>query len=221
MKQKYVILFYGLFNEFQSYDWIPYGLLYLAAKIKSINLNPILIHEYYNRDYEQTIKKYAKETIIFGVSAMSGYQILYLDLCNKIFQNMKDFDIQIMVSLIFGNPLETIEDLKLNRQCLSQWIEINPKVRFQICFFTPYPGTPMTDLAVKMGYVPPKTLEEFGTSIYFQDVARSKKQTIEWYSKDFTSEYLKRFDELFPDADKYRDAEWGWRKKKEVVGNGY
>jgi len=76
MSKNTILLFYGLFSDDQSYDWAPYGLLYLAAKLKEKNFNPIIIHEYTNRNYEEIIAKYAKDTLAFGVSAMTNYQII-------------------------------------------------------------------------------------------------------------------------------------------------
>lgn len=136
------------------------------------------------------------------------------EICHKIFEDMRDFDVQPMVSLIVANPCETVEDLELNRSYLSQWMKINPKVRFQICFFSPYPGTPMANLVSEQGYVPPKSLKEFGESDYFNEGARYRKDRIEWYSKETSDRYLKRYDELFADANKYSTNDWNWRKKQ-------
>lgn len=57
MAKKTIILFYGLFSEIQSYDWIPYSPLFVYARLKKAGYNPILIHEFENRNYRDIIKK--------------------------------------------------------------------------------------------------------------------------------------------------------------------
>jgi radical SAM superfamily enzyme YgiQ (UPF0313 family) len=446
--KKTVILFYGLFSPNQSYDWIPYGPLFVYAKLKEAGFNPVLIHEFKDRDYEDVIKKYAAETLLFGVSAMTGYQIksaiaaikcfrkyndqrvpviwggahatampletlksgyadyvcagnaknnfidfvkalsrgeektenffdilnlenfsernkryevkdynydlsdfppfyftdfdfLYLITKNKvlnytasvgcpgvctfcswggrhpwsalplprvlndieylvnkyglksiwfsdsdlslkkdyllglaqglidrklniywrcnaraaellqytsedfilleksgldrlflgvenvnseiqklyrkiikpemvfeILKKMKTVGIQIMISFIFGNP-RGFGDLDENRKFLDDCQKINSRVRFQTCFYAPYPGTLMTDLAQSDGYAAPLNLEEYGASPYFLNTDRSLKDKIAWFNHKDSTSYIKRFKELFPKVDSL--PEWNWR----------
>lgn len=128
-----------------------------------------------------------------------------------ILEKSKKFDIQMMMSFIFGNPRFS-NDLKENRDFLTACQKINPNVRFQVCFYTPYPGTYMTDLVAEDGYREPRNLIEYGTSQYFLDIDRAIKNRITWYgakeSRDYTRLYLK----LFPKVDSA--AEWNWREQK-------
>lgn len=450
MPKKKVILFYGLFSEDQSYDWIPYGSLFVYARLKEAGFSPILIHEFRDRNYEEIVQKHAWETLLFSVSAMTGYQIKssikavncfkkhapdtpviwggahatampyntleskyadyvcvgqakdnfidfvknlqnginkkesFLDIfnlnefpiskpdqycisdfhndlsnfppfhfedfdfsylltpnkvlnytasvgcpgvcsfcswggkhpwkslplkrvlddieylvqrynlrsvwfsdselsinkgfllglaqgflerklnifwrCNarvaelyqynksdyaileasgldrfflgvenvnpeiqklfrkiikpqmvyKILEDTKDFSIQLMMSFIFGVPGGSLNDLEENREFINKCQLINPHVRFQVCFYTPYPGTFMADLAESKGYNSPKNLFEYGESPYFLDTDRSVKQKIVWYSDEESEDYIKRYLKLFPKIDCL--PEWNWRQ---------
>jgi len=75
MKKNTVLIFYGLFSDDQNYDWIPYGPLYLYAILKQNGFNPIVLHEYENRNYEKIIEEYKDDLLCFGISAMTGFQI--------------------------------------------------------------------------------------------------------------------------------------------------
>jgi len=451
--KKTILLFYGLFSEEQSYDWIPYSPLFIYARLKAAGFNPIIIHEYKDRDYEPIFKKYKKDTLLFGVSAMTGYQIksalkaistfkkhanyqvpviwggahatamprntlenkhadyvcvgparnnledfakelqkgkaqesnfphilssdyfsasyenryygedskydlsnfpsfcfddfdfsylltdnlvlsytasvgcpgtctfcswgskrhpwsalplkrvlddieylvkryrlksiwfadselsiskdyllslaqgiidrklniywrcnarvmelgkynktdfalleksgldrFFLGIENmnlqvqKIFrkiikaefvynilEKIKDFDIQVMMAFIFGNPEGPLNDLEENREFLSKCQKINQNVKFQIGFYTPYPGTPMADLAESNGYIAPQSLVEYSESPFFLDVNRSVKARIPWFTAEDSTNYIKRFYRLFPKIDS--EPEWNWRGK--------
>lgn len=55
-------------------------------------------------------------------------------------------------------PQETTEDLL---RFIEKVKQIHPDIRTKIFVFTPYPGTPLYDLAVKYGMTEPKSLEEW------------------------------------------------------------
>lgn len=451
MSKKTIILFYGLFSQNLSYDWIPYGVLFVYSRLKSIGFTPILIHEYKDKNYEEILKRHAKDTLLFGVSAMTGYQIKsgvnaiktfrkyapdvpiiwggahatampyntlnseyadyvcvghatdnflnfvialrddkcdlnkFLDiltlsyfsdkknkeykivdfknnlstdppiafedfdfsylitsnrvlnyissvgcpgtctfcswggkhlwtsfpikkildeieylvnrykltslwfadpdltvrrqnvldlaqgiidrrlniywrgnarapellkfsrddfvlleesgcdrffigvenvnqdvqkaykkgfgtnLIDKVVESIKDFKIQLMMSFILANPIGPLSDIEENAEQLNKWIKVNPNVRFQICFYTPYPGTPMTDIAIKKGYSPPVNLEGYGEDPYFIDIDRSMKK-VDWLTPEDSADYIKRFLKNFPKI--MNSPEWNWRNNK-------
>ncbi|MDI6737837.1 MAG: radical SAM protein [Nanoarchaeota archaeon] len=88
--------------------------------------------------------------------------------------------IRPIVSFMCGFPGETKEDVKktisLIDACMksSRLFETNG-----IFLFTPYPGTPMFEDAVNLGFKEPKSMEEWGDK-YFGDQAY-----IPWYSKKY------------------------------------
>lgn len=135
------------------------------------------------------------------------------DKCSEIFKTISKYNIQIMASIIFTNPYETIEDIIINRNYIDKWLNITPNFKFQTSFLKPYPGTKTAKMVEESGFVQPKTLEDFGTSPIFNDVFRDLVENVDWYSKEYSSEYAKKFKELFTAKDEYASPDWNWRNK--------
>ena len=134
------------------------------------------------------------------------------DMLTKIITDIRDFDIQIMLSFIFGNPVGPLTDLEENKAYLDKWRLINSKVKFQNCFYTPYPGTPLAELAAEKGYKVPLNLEGYASDSYFLDVDRFNINAgIPWFSPEEYSDYIKRYHKLFSKTD--CSADWNWRKE--------
>ncbi len=127
----------------------------------------------------------------------------------KVVKETNDFEILHMMSFIFGSPNGPLDDLEKNRTFLNKCLSLNQKIHFQTCFYTPYPGTPLTDCAKKLGYNEPKTLEEFGEHSFFINTNRAYI-TLPWLSKDKENDYINRFNKLFPESEAYND--WNWRE---------
>lgn len=70
-----VFLFYGRFEEQQSYAYVPWSIIYLATHLKQRGYEPIIIDEYVHPDYEPLIREHAEDVLLLGVSAMTGRQI--------------------------------------------------------------------------------------------------------------------------------------------------
>ncbi len=129
----------------------------------------------------------------------------------NILENIRDFDIKVMFSFIFGNPGGPLTDLEENRQFLNECLKITPKVKFQVCFYTPYPGSKLCQMAIEKGYKAPKSFEEYAEDPFFIDTNRSPKR-VPWFSQAESDDYLRRFNQLFPVIDS--EPEWNWRKSK-------
>lgn len=65
---------------------------------------------------------------------------------------------EVYAMLVNGIPTETIEDVRETDRLLK---EIRPDYT-EFLAYMPYPGTPLYDLAVKEGFVPPTSLKEWG-----------------------------------------------------------
>lgn len=128
----------------------------------------------------------------------------------KIMENCREYDIQMMMSFIFGNPCGPKNDLEENREFLTNCQRINPHVRFQVCSYTPYPGTYMSDLAENKGYQAPQSLEEYGTEPFFRDT-RILKKRIPWFTPKESDDYIRRYLKLYPKMD--CEPEWNWRDR--------
>jgi radical SAM superfamily enzyme YgiQ (UPF0313 family) len=70
-----VLLFYGRFEEHQSYAYVPWSLIYLAAHLTRRGYDPVLIDEFVSPDYEPLLKAHAPDALLLGISAMTGRQI--------------------------------------------------------------------------------------------------------------------------------------------------
>jgi len=151
------------------------------------------------------------ENVDLEIQKLYG-KIIIPDIVYEAMAEAKDFDIQMKMSFIFGNPGGPLNDLEKNREFLSKCQRLNPNMKFQVCFYTPYPGCAMADLAESKGYNPPTSLEGYGDDPYFLDTNRSQKNRIFWYTADESDDYNSRYLKLFPKTDCL--PEWGWRDKK-------
>jgi hypothetical protein len=111
------------------------------------------------------------------------------------------------MSFILGNPGGPLTDIEENRRYLDKWLSINPNINFEINLYTPYPGTPMTELAISLGYSPPDALEEYENDNSFNTKFRDY-MVLPWFDKKDRDYYIKRYYELFPPTEysqrKYR-----------------
>ncbi|MBW1617063.1 MAG: radical SAM protein [Deltaproteobacteria bacterium] len=179
------------------------------------NARVVELKKYTKKDYE-LLEKSGLDRFFLGVENIDNNiqktyrKIIKPEWVFNLLKNLNNFNIQIMLAFIFGNPNEHIDSLEKNRAFLSQCYELNCNVRFQISFFTPYPGTPLTDYVSTVCYDEPKNLEEYGNSLYFTDVSRSYKK-MPWMERDEAKEYIQKYNILFPTMD--CAPEWNWREK--------
>jgi len=72
-------------------------------------------------------------------------------------------DMHVLYNFMTGIPTETTKEMLMTVKMMTKLRKENPNARIPYIFiFTPWPKTEIFDLAVKHGYVPPKTLEEWG-----------------------------------------------------------
>jgi radical SAM superfamily enzyme YgiQ (UPF0313 family) len=72
-----------------------------------------------------------------------------------------DHNIQPSYVFIFGFPTETWTQMQTTLDFMKQLKEIDADTRSTTLFFTPYPGTALTRLGERSGFVMPATLEEW------------------------------------------------------------
>ena len=119
-----------------------------------------------------------------------------------------DVGIQPQVSFMSGTPGETKEDL---HDTLDFYFELKSLGDVEIngmFVYTPYPGTPLYQEAIKLGYVPPSTFEEwsdfeYGTPSNTPWMSRTLKRKLEtisiivrfWYYNDRIKHFSERYRE--------------------------
>ena len=75
--------------------------------------------------------------------------------------------IKVSYDFIIGFPYppgEELDDAQDTMQLIRQIKEVHPNVMTKVFYYTPFPGTPLYDVAVRYGLTEPKSLEEW--SVY-------------------------------------------------------
>jgi radical SAM superfamily enzyme YgiQ (UPF0313 family) len=67
----------------------------------------------------------------------------------------------VKYSFVIGFPTETRDEREATVKTALKLVKDNKRAYTPFFVYTPYPGTPMFDLAIKNGLVPPKSLEEW------------------------------------------------------------
>ena len=194
-------------------------MLALAEGIKQRNLNiwwrchgRVVELQHFDHSDFQLLEECGLDRIFVGVENVEPkvqklfYKVFDPEKVTKLCENMKGFKIQLYMSLIFGNPGETPSTIHKNKAYIDKWKSINSRTGFQICFFTPYPGT--TANVEKCGYEPPASLEEYASSPFFSDLDR-KVFLLPWYEQSLREEYMETYRKLFPTTD--NAPQWNWR----------
>lgn len=131
-------------------------------------------------------------------------------------QRCTKYDIVPIYSFIIGSPTETKEDVIKTIECYFKLKKISPKVEINgFYIFTPYPGTPMYDEAMRLGYLPHTTLEGWGTWNF------SDRSNIPWFSDSWKNalEVLSKI--ILFNFIKDRFNSYGKRFKKSKLGKWY
>jgi len=110
----------------------------------------------------------------------------------KVANKISKYPFILKYTFIIGFPTETREELRTTIRTALKLTEENKNIYTPILAYTPYPGSPMYDFAVKHGFVPPVSLEEwgyFGIDNWYYNFKSwlSSKQMREIKSIEFTS----------------------------------
>lgn len=110
----------------------------------------------------------------------------------KFAKKIAHLPIDLHLSLIFGLPGETINDLKITARRVKEIKNINPHAAFQKCFFTPYPNTPFFDEAIKLGYKPPQNIHD-----WIRVEESNQFVNVPWMPDKIKKEYQRIFNKAF------------------------
>jgi len=100
-------------------------------------------------------------------------------------------DILLDVSYIFGLPGDSLDKLRMTTKQIRTLKKVNKKISVQTCFYQPYPGTSLYDIALKWGYPRVEGLEQWGQ--LQQQIYLSK---IPWLSNEEMKLYREEFEDL-------------------------
>jgi len=113
-------------------------------------------------------KKSGADTIKFGAESGSNRVLEFINkritIQDTIAANLKCKKIDILptYNLVAGFPTETLEETNQTIDLVLRIKRDNPKARFESIFlYTPFPGTPLWDVAMGYGLKPPAKLEDW------------------------------------------------------------
>lgn len=119
-----------------------------------------------NKKFMNSIMKSNCKVLQFGIESGSNR---ILKLINKgisveevldINRKLSEYDIRVRYNFIIGFPTETVGEIDATMMLIDRLMSENPHLEPPfVNIYTPYPGTPIFDLAIEQGFVPPKTLE--------------------------------------------------------------
>lgn len=93
----------------------------------------------------------------------------------------KKFGIIPAFSLMIGFPTETFEEINQTVDLFMRLKKDNARAQFELIVpYTPLPGTPLYDLALKMGLKPPQTLDGWSDWIYEEYDSEGRKSP--WFN---------------------------------------
>ena len=142
------------------------------------------------------------------------HKVFSPDKVTEIVQKMKGLHIRIVMSFIYGFPGVSQDDFEVCMPYFEKWKSINPEVYYQCGFYTPYPGTPMTEKAVSLGYSLPKNLEEYGDfDVYYG--LENKNIELPWMKKEYCINYINNIKKKFPSHNGVFEL-WEKRKKNKL-----
>jgi len=131
----------------------------------------------FDREFLETIKKAGCNTVFFGCESGSTRTLkrvkkdITVEQTIESIKKCKEYDIKPILSFVVGFPFETKEDILKTMRLIDKLDLLNEDILATIIStFTPYPGTPLFEEAIEAGYIPPKSLEEWGQSFLFGNV---------------------------------------------------
>ena len=126
-------------------------------------------HKQYSRDDLKFMRDSGLKSVMFGIETGSQRMMSTMEKRTKVQDAIKsaevcaDLDIEMYASFMFAMPGETVDDLKETVKLMREIKKIHPKALLQNCIFLPLPNTGMYADALKLGYVPPTTTEDWST----------------------------------------------------------
>ena len=141
----------------------------------------------YSEDELRLLRDSGLINISVGMESGSDRLLNLMDKDVTAEQNLKCIDANARASIqttglfMIGLPTETLEERNLTKDSVRS-MSIRQFCNFVLSVYTPYPGGKLFDIAVDNGFIPPKSLQEWGD--FTQDKAH-----VPWLDSDFKWEY--------------------------------
>lgn len=137
------------------------------------------------------VRRSGLRRVLIGVESGSQETIdrirkdIRLDQVFSIAERCRRHGIAVHFPFIVCFPFESDEGIRASLEMARRLRAMSPSFTTPIFFFKPYPGIPLTEEAIRQGYRPPRTLEEWaGFDIYDADspwVTPARERWIERY----------------------------------------
>jgi len=144
------------------------------------------------------LKKSRLKSVLIGAESGSDKVLklinkrISVDDTVKVLKKAKEYGVSIEASLMAGLPKEPEEDLNKTLDFIQKTYAISPNHKVLLFFYTPYPGTPLSNMALSYGLKAPKRLEDWsrhdleqGDTPWLSKKYRKKLRTIIGYYLPF------------------------------------
>jgi radical SAM superfamily enzyme YgiQ (UPF0313 family) len=190
--------------KFYDADWFIDGdrantlIEYLCVhKIKwaaSIHPNDILQGIRRNPDFLKNLKKSGCKRLLMGIE--SGCDRVLSEIINKrtvksdiltVTKKIAENGILGSYTFIVGFPGETEIEQQETFSLIEELWHMKPRPETRVHIYTPYPGTPLYQDAIKHGFVPPDNLEDWSDFDYYKVRTPWTDESLEHKVADYTA----------------------------------
>ncbi len=139
----------------------------------------------FDSSFMKLLKKSGCDGLFLGVESGSQRILDFIQKDIKVdevipaIKKCKEYDIGVLAAFMVGFPTETIEDSYETINLVDKIHDVDENALTLLSVLSPYPGTEMYDIAIKYGFEPPKSLEEWGGNWNFSNV-----KNIPWCNHD-------------------------------------
>ena len=111
----------------------------------------------------------------------------------RINKRMSEYDIAIRYNFIIGFPTESRNEIEETLRLINKLQVDNPHMESPfVNIYTPYPGTPLYDLAKREGFKPPKDLEEWSKIVWnYPDATLHRDEKFRNFLFKMSNDFLK------------------------------
>lgn len=108
----------------------------------------------------------------------------------KLNAELANYKINIRYNFIIGFPTETIKEIQQTERLIERLLNDNPNVEPPfVNIYTPYPGTPLFEEALRDGFIPPTTVEDW-SNIFWNATSNSWPRKTNDYIHEVSNGYL-------------------------------
>jgi radical SAM superfamily enzyme YgiQ (UPF0313 family) len=164
----------------------------------SIHPNDILRGIKHDPDYLEKLSKSGCTRLLMGIE--SGCDRVLKEIINKgtvktdiitVTKKIAENGILGSYTFITGFPGETETEQQETFDLIESLWHLSPKSETRVHIYTPYPGTPLYQDAIKHGFVPPNRLEDWSDFDYYKAETPWTNELLERKVSDYTAMIIK------------------------------